>query len=504
MNPMSRLTHNILWNLAGQAIVLVLGFVAVRFIYRDLGDDAVGIIFFALTLSSVLAVTMDLGISSTIVREVARIPPSSGYVVALLRTAALFYWGSYAALTAILVLAAETIVRVWLNVGALDPSDSEMSLRILAGGSLLALPRSLYASLFKGLQRMEVTNGIDALSMAIQQGGIVTIISLGGGIVAVSWWIAGSTAAGVAAYALAASHVVPVRALLPGIDREVIRMNRGYASHVTIVTSLGILHTHADKLIVSSLLPLGVFGLYGFAFSALNRGTLLTNAVAQAAFPSLSKLHSLRDRDGLLLQYRRLQNLVCYMSVPVFAITPFAVPGVFSLLFGPEEADQMFLPCTLLALGFYMNSTLHMPYILSLAMGRPAIAMSLNAWAVAAVLPAALLLVWRWGLIGAGSSWLLYQVFAYLYFVPRISRECAGEAPWRWYRDVARFTVPAGVIYTGAWLAALSATDGSALGVASAFGLGTAVYAAVGWRALPADARVRVHRVLRTSSGDGL
>lgn len=501
---MSRLTRNILSNLTGQAIVLVLGFVAVRFIYRDLGDDAVGMIFFALTLNSVLAVAMDLGISSTIVREVARTQPSSGYVVALLRTAAFFYWSCYAVLTAILVLAAESIVRVWLNVGTLDPSTSEISLKILAGGSLLALPKSLYASLFKGLQRMDVSNGIDVLSMAVQQGGIAATISFGGGIVAVSWWIAGSTAVGVAAYALAASRVVPVRALIPAIDREVIRINRGYASRVSIATVLGLIHTHADKLIVSALLPLGVFGLYGFAFSALNRGTLLTSAVAQAAFPSLSALHSRRDHEGLLVRYRSLQNLVCYMSVPVFAVAPFAVPGVFALLFGPEEADRMLLPCTLLALGFYMNSTLHMPYILSLALGRPAIAMSLNAWAAAAVLPATLFLVWRWGLIGAGSSWLVYHGFAYVYFVPRISRECAAQAPWRWYRDVATFTVPAGVIYAAAWLGALWATGASPAGLASAFCLGTALYGIVGWIALPNDARIRVRGILRSSSGNRL
>lgn len=501
---MSRLTRNILSNLAGQALVLVLGFVAVRFIYRDLGDDAVGLIFFALTLNGVIAGAMDLGISSTIVREVARTEQPAGYVVSLLRTAAFFYWGSYAALTAILVVSADTIVRVWLNVGTLDPSTSETSLKILAGGSLLALPKSLYASLFKGLQRMDVSNGIDVLSMALQQGGIAATISFGGGIVAVSWWIAGSTAVGVAAYAMAASRVVAARALIPGIDREVIRINRGYASRVSIVTILGIIHTHADKLIVSGLLPLGVFGLYGFAFSALNRGTLLTSAVAQAAFPSLSALHSLRDREGLLVRYRSLQNLVCYMSVPVFAVTPFAVPGVFAFLFGPEEADRMFLPCTLLALGFYMNATLHMPYILSLALGRPAIAMSLNAWALAAVLPATVFLVWRWGLIGAGSSWLIYHGFAYAYFVPRISRECAGQAPWRWYRDVARFTVPAGVIYAGAWLGALWATGASPSGLAAAFCMGTAVYVVLGWRALPTDARIRVRGILRTSPGERL
>jgi len=45
---MSKLTKNIIFNLIGQSILLVLGFVAVRYIYRGLGEDALGIICFAL------------------------------------------------------------------------------------------------------------------------------------------------------------------------------------------------------------------------------------------------------------------------------------------------------------------------------------------------------------------------------------------------------------------------------------------------------------------------
>jgi O-antigen/teichoic acid export membrane protein len=497
---MSRLSRNIIYNLAGQGITLVLAFVAVRFIYRELGGDAVGIIFFALTLNAVITAVMDLGISSTIVREVAAAgTPSSAAVQGLLRTAGLFYWSAYALLATGLALLAGILVRRWLNVGILDSASAEVSLRILGAGSLLALPRSLYSNLFKGLQRMGASNMIDTVSMAVQQAGIAATIAMGGTIVAVSWWIAASNAAAVAAYMLAASRVIPARALLPGLDVSAVRRNRAYASRMTMVSALAMIHTNADKVIVSRLLPLGLFGLYGFGFSALNRAMLVTGAVAQAAFPSLSELHRSGDDEALLGQYRRLQALVSYITAAVFAAVPFAAPPVFNLLFGPAQADQMLLPCTLLALGFYMNSTLTMPYILSLAMGRPEIALSLNSWAVVAVLPATAILVWCWGLNGAALSWVVYHVFAYGYAVPRICRECIDGRAVSWYQDVAKFILPAIAIYGFAWSASVLTTSGSLLGFTVAYVVGTIAYATLGWRMLPADARGRVLDATRTA-----
>jgi O-antigen/teichoic acid export membrane protein len=495
---MSRLGRNILYNLAGQGTALLLGFVAVRFIYRELGADAVGIIFFALTLNAVISAVMDLGISSTIVREVAAGgSPSSISVQGLLRTAALFYWGSYALLATVLALLAGILVRKWLNVGVLDSSSAETSLRILGAGSLLALPRSLYSSLFKGLQRMGASNMIDTFSAAAQQAGIAVTIALGGTIVAVAWWIAFSNVAAVAAYILAAGRIVPARALVPGFDASSVQRNKAYASRMALVSALAMVHTNADKLIVSRLLPLGLFGLYGFGFNALNRGMLLTSAIAQAAFPSLSELHRSNDAEALLNQYKRLQNLVSYMTAAVFAVTPFAARPIFSLLFGPTQADQMLLPCTLLALGFYMNSTLTMPYILSLAMGKPGIALALNSWAVVAVLPATAILVWGWGLTGAALSWVIYHVFAYLYAAPRICRECIGGRVLSWYLDVAKFIVPAGAIFGIAWSGSVLITNGSLLGFTLAYVIGTIVYSAIGWTMLPADARDRVLKTTR-------
>ncbi len=493
---MSTLARNIFYNLVGQSTVLLLGFIAVRFIYQHLGGDAVGIIFFALTLNNVLTSVMDLGMSSTIVREVATTGRSIAYVEALLRTAGFFYWTMYCSLAVLLLVAAGPVAKHWLNIVTLDTSSAEISFRILSVGSLLALPRSLYASLFRGFQRMELSNGIEIASAILLQAGIAATIVLGGNIVAVSWWICASTAATVGAYALAASRFVPVRALLPRLDMSVVRLNRSYASRVTVLSVLAMIHTHADKLIVSRLLPLGVFGLYGFGFNALNRGMLLTGAVTNAAFPRLAEMQSSNDRNVLLRQYNYLQDLVSYAMAAVFGIAPFVALPMFSLLFGDAEANLMFVPWTLLALGFYMNATLSMPYILSLAIGKPGIALSLNAWAVVAVLPLTIVFVHAWGLNGAAFSWVFYHVFAYVYMIPRVCRECANGEVLGWYLNVAKFLLPATVIYTIAWFVSVASTGGSFAGFLAGYASGTVIYGAIGWRVLSPDARDRIRTIV--------
>jgi O-antigen/teichoic acid export membrane protein len=225
---------------------------------------------------------------------------------------------------------------------------------------------------------------------------------------------------------------------------------------------------------------------------------LLTGAIAQAAFPSLSQLHgqtgmeaSLRDR------YLRLQDAVSYAAAAVFAITPFATPPVVALLFGPAQADAMLVPATLLALGFYMNSTLNMPYFLSLAVGRPNIALSLNAWALVVILPITVLLVRVWGLDGAALSWVVYHIFAYVYFVPRVCRECAGGDVASWYANVAKFLIPATAIYAVAWLATVAVAGRSPGWLTGAYCVATLVYAVAGWKALSEETRERLRGVVR-------
>ena len=103
----SALRRNISYNVVGQILIMGLGLVAVRLVFRQLGADAFGVMLFAQSLGLVLASVLDLGVSATIVREVAgQIDSDREYVWDLLRTATLLYWAAYLIVTLAIVVSA--------------------------------------------------------------------------------------------------------------------------------------------------------------------------------------------------------------------------------------------------------------------------------------------------------------------------------------------------------------------------------------------------------------
>jgi O-antigen/teichoic acid export membrane protein len=113
---MSKLSRNIVANLLGQVFVLLMAFVGTRFVFRGLGGDALGIIIFTLTLGNVLRSVLELGVCSTVVREIAaHRTDDPEYVVGVIGMASLLYWAGFAALTAGTWFAAPPIVHHWIR-----------------------------------------------------------------------------------------------------------------------------------------------------------------------------------------------------------------------------------------------------------------------------------------------------------------------------------------------------------------------------------------------------
>jgi O-antigen/teichoic acid export membrane protein len=493
---MTRLTRNIIYNVAGQGLVLVLSLIAVRFIFRRLGDDVFGIIFFNLVLTTVLASALELGISATIVREVSSFfDKDRDYVTALIRTATTLYWGLGLVLVVVIWLTAPLLVTHWVNLKSLDAGTAATTLRILSATTLVALPKALYTSIFRGRQMMALNNAIDVGTAAAQQAGILLLLLRGANVYVVAAWISASVILGIVAYVVVAARLVGWGTLRPAFSSEVVRRTIGFTGHMMVISVLSLVHTQAAQVIVSKLLPIAEFGFYGLAASTVNRATLVTNAVAQAAFPSLSSLFATGDRPSLLTQYRKLQDLVCYGTFPIYAGICFAAVPVYTYVFNAGVAQRLLLPTAFLALGSWMNATISIPYMLSVAMGKPQIAARLNVYALVVVLPVTLLLVLRFGIAGAGFSWVFYHLVAYAYMVPRVCRECLGSPALAWYVHVFKVVGLGAVTYGPAWLV-LNLTSLSSLPISIvSYIAGTAFFGIGAYMLIGPDLRQTIQRL---------
>lgn len=496
---MSRLSKNILYNLFGQGSLLILSFVAVRFVFKQLGADGLGILYFSLVLSTILSAAMEMGIGSTTLREVsANWPEESAYIRDLIRTASLLFWAIYGLLAMGVYWAAPWLVANWIKLEALDAATATRVLRILGIGVILVLPRSLYASLLRGVQRMEFNNLIDVSSNILLQFGTIAILMMGGRLVHVACWVSASFALGVAAYLLVCAHFFSWAPLFPGFSSAVVRRNLAYASRMASVSLLAMVHTQADKAIASKLLPLGVVGYYGLAYTAASKGTLITTAIAQAAFPSLSALFKAGDKPTLLSQYRKLQDLLCFGTAPIFAAIPFAAVPLLTYVLDAQAARMLLLPVAFLCVGFYMNGTLNIPHVFSLAVGKPGIAARSNFYALFVVLPMTFALVYFFGVSGAAFSWVFYHLFAYAYAVPRICSDCLGTPVWSWYAHVLQVFALVALTYGVAWTVLAIVGTRSNTSLLLAYALASLIFVTVAYLRVGAELREAITRFPRT------
>jgi O-antigen/teichoic acid export membrane protein len=486
----TKLARNILYNLLGQALLLGLGFVAVKFVFKRLGEDALGIIYFTLALNTLLSTVMGMGMGESSVREIsAHFGDEPGYIRSLVRTASLVYWALYALLVLGTYWLAPVLVHDWIHLKTLSPAAAVEILRILGAAALLALPRSFYVSLLRGLERMEFNNLIDVATGALQQFGTIVILLRGGGLMPVIGWLSICFAAGILGYLGVCGHFFSFPALLPGFSRSVARRNAHFTSRMASISVLASVHIQADKAIVSKLLPIGDLGFYGIAYSAISRATLFANGIAQAAFPHFSSLFKAGDQSGLASQYRKLQDLTCLATVPLFAGIIFAAKPLFTVILSAGAARMLLLPAGFLCLGFYMNGTLTIPYVFSLAAGRPDIAARSNFYALFAVLPAAVLFIYWFGLAGAGFSWVFYHLFAYSYQVPRTCHECLNIPVRGWYFHVLKVLLIAGLSYGAAGGILRAVGNGSLWSLALGYAGASAIFAALAYRLVGRELR---------------
>jgi O-antigen/teichoic acid export membrane protein len=497
---MSRLTKNVLYNVAGQGLVLVLSFIAVRFVFRSLGDDAFGLIYFSQLLTALIVSVLQLGASATVVREVASYGDGEpNYVTGLVRTASLVYWAMFVVSAVVIYFSAPFLVRDWIRLSTMDPGTATAMLRILGMAAVLVLPRLLYSSLLTGRQRLEFTSLIDVSVAAAQQAGVVILLAFHGSLFVVVYWIACCYILSIVMYVVVASRFFPAAALLPGYSADAVQRNLRYARNTMATSISGLIQSQADKLLVSKLMAVVTFGLYSFAAGVAGRAAFVSNGVAQAAFPSLSNLHRSGDRITLMVQYRKLQDLLTFGLVPIFAAFPFAAVPVFGYVFNPEAARLLLVPVGLLSLGWYLNGSLNMPYTFSLVVGRADIPARTNIIGLFVVLPVTAALVAFYGLNGAALSWVFYQVYLCVFMVPVICRECLRVNYFVWCGSVLKALTIAAVTYGIAWLAVAGMATAAArtLALLSGYVLASFVFGSIAFFVVGRDARETVVRSSR-------
>jgi O-antigen/teichoic acid export membrane protein len=494
----SRLSKNIIYNLCGQVFLVILGFTTIKFIYGGLGGDVLGIIYFTSTLNLILTTAFSLGISTTVTREVSQHYHSElDYIQNLFRTASFFYWGIFILLSFAIYFATPILVDKWIILKTIDKSTAVFVLRVLGIASIIAIPKSIYASLFNGIQRMEFNNIIDVGTTGLRQLGVILILFLDGNLFQVVYWYAACYGIQIMAYITSAARFLGFKAFIPKLSLVVIKRNISFATTMTLITVLCAISNQLDSVILSKLLPISMLGYYLFVKGIMSYGGRLGTSVFIAAFPSFSALSAEGNRTVLMEQFKKVYDFISFATVPIYVFIIFAFVPLLSHIFNVEVAKMVYLPATMLCLGTYLYGMMNVLFSISVAMGKPEISAKTQFYQLLFVVPITIPLIIFFGLFGAGLAYVVQMIFYYTYTAPRVSSECLKIQVRKLYWHDLRILILISVTYGVAWLALSIINNYSIISLAIAYIFATIVFLICGYTVIGEELKGTVFSYLK-------
>jgi O-antigen/teichoic acid export membrane protein len=410
------LRRTILANYLGAAAVALAPVLALPWYLAALGPKQFGLVGFIVMLQAVLGL-LDAGMSQSLVREIAiRVGLNAAgkqSAAALLFGFERIYWLFGLCVGGLTYLGADSVAAQWLN---LDGLPQAMGAQAVCGAALLfavQFPGSVYRSLLVGAQAQIALNGLTAAGAFVRHAGGVLVVYCWPTLAAyLIWHVCTGFLETMVRGRLAWRTLDVKRATLQWDGREIEPVWRTVA-WMSGATWLGALTVQMDKIVLSKMVGIEVFGYYSIA-AALAVGVLqLIYPLVQAVLPRAIHLRS--DRMKLHSLSIKLLGLIAMLVAFGAAIFVVFGKGILELwLRNPEVVQAVYPLLTILLVGSSLNAFYNVGYLNWLADKRTDRVFQVNALALllsVAIIPP---LVGWFGAIGAASGWLTINLIGFL------------------------------------------------------------------------------------------
>lgn len=435
---MSKLSLNIVANLVGRTWSSLLGILFVPLYLKFMGIESFGLVGFYTTLQGVLGL-LDLGIGSTMTRELARlsaVEDSASRQRDLVRTLEIIYW-LIALLSGLAVTClAPQIAHHWVSSQDLSPDTVESAVRIMGIAIALQFPFSLYQGGLMGLQRQVLVNAVLLVVGTLRAGGAVLVLWLvSPSITAFMGWQALSNMSGSLACMVLLWRALPIHHKRAVFSRSLISEVWRYAAAIFANALIGVVLTQLDKVILSKMLTLKMFGYYSLASTVASAVWVLIVPLNNAVFPRFVQLYESQDETELARLLHSSSQYLSMMMLPVAAIL-----AVFSreiLMLWTHDAgvaENCRYIVTLLVIGTTINGMCSVPAYAASAFGWPQLITATNMLQAIVIVPLIVVLAYYWHGVGAALAWVAINCTYLFFMLPRFFMKYLRQERYNWYQ----------------------------------------------------------------------
>jgi O-antigen/teichoic acid export membrane protein len=434
---MSLVKKNIAANFISNGLGAILAIAFVPVYIHFLGIESYGLIGVSATLQGMLTL-LDMGLSVTLNREMARLCAQGNKAQEMrnmVRTLELIYWAVAALIGVTVFAAAPMIAHRWVHASQLSQETITQAIRIMAMIIAVQWPFSLYSGGLLGLQRQVLLSAI-MVSIALTRslGAVFILWKVSPTIQAFfSWQIVTALLQTVLA-ALLLWRNLPVADCRASFQRDLLRRTWRFAAGMSGISVTVLILTQTDKVILSRLLSLELFGYYMLAAGVAAAPMILVGPFFTAMYPRFTQLVTLGDQLRLKEIYHQSCQSLAAIILPIAIVMAFFSREILFLWTrNAAIAEQAHLILSLLVTGFTLNGLMNLPYALQLAHGWTKLAFFVNVAAVILLVPLVIILTISYGGVGAAIVWVILNGGFVLINIQLMHRRLLIGEQWRWY-----------------------------------------------------------------------
>jgi O-antigen/teichoic acid export membrane protein len=449
-NPLKK---NITANFAGTFWQALMGLLFIPLYIKYIGMESYGLVGIFATLQAIFGL-LDIGLGGTLTREMARLsvlPGKDQERRNLVRTLETIYWGIAVFVGIVIISISPFLAHYWVKAGTLSTKIIEQAFVIMGLIAIFQMPNGFYSGGLMGLQKQVLLNGINICMGTLRGVGAVFVLWLvSPTIQAFLLWQLGISIANSFIFTITLWKNLPRTESKPVFQKLLLQGIWKFTAGMSGISILTVVLTQIDKVILSKLLTLEMFGYYSLAsLIAMSLGRLFS-PVFFSIYPRFTQLVSINDLDELKRLYHKSCQFIAVLTLPIaIVIALFSYEVIFLWTQNPITAEKTHLIVSIMICGTALNGLMNPPYALQLAFGWTKLSFIKNIIAVIIMVPLIIFLAMQYGAVGASSAWVLLNIGYVFFEIPIMHRKILRKEMWRWYRQDVCLALVASTLVAG-------------------------------------------------------
>jgi O-antigen/teichoic acid export membrane protein len=440
-----KIKKNIFFILGTQIYIAILGIVVVPLYVGYMGAETFGLVGFFATLQ-VCFNLLDMGLTPTLSRETSRLHGGASNIYDyrnFVRSLEIIFYVIALVGGIFLCGASDYIAHSWLKVESLPIQEVKMSIYLMSMIVALRWLGGLYRGVISGSEKFVWLSNFSAVMATFRFLGVLLVLRYIS-VTPITFFSYQLIIAivEIVCLVLEGYRILPKVASCMQLEPSLKQLRSVFKLSLAIAftSSLWIVVTQLDKLILSKILLLSDYAYFSVAVLAASGVLMVSGPIGTALMPRLTKLEAEGDNLEFIRLYRGGTQLASIVSSAAFTTIFFYAEPLLNAWTGDKVLAQYAAPILVLyALGNAIVAVASFSYLIQYSKGIMRYHLKGNIVFALLLVPLDILAANKFGGVGTGAVWLALNLITLLFWVPFIHKKLVPGLNRKWFSEDTSF-----------------------------------------------------------------